>query len=534
MNYIPIQNRYELDKKEIIEKGYADRFSIKLYYLEKNKVALVVRRLDSGTGWGLPLKIFLYPDYSKVCNNTDIQVDDNTDKCNIENILIGSSSVNAFFRVIETKTDLFPNESLYPCVEIPSYLPPRPFELIQNSFRTSAQKTFIDFHLVVYFINQNECQIVLRRIDSDKGWDEPVCVEIDDIEFQGEVKERILIPASVDNYKSYLFNTTINLQKKKISVNQLIPKIIFQTGSSKMFKDVYHMNSILSFIELNPEYTYIYFDDFDCRKFLRKFFNKDVNEAYDLLVPGAYKADLVRYCFLYFNGGCYFDCKQILRKQISDLIKEKDDILLCNDVIENAYLNAVIISRSKHPIMKKVIDDCVLNIKNKVMKSPLEITGPIFLYKSIHKNVTSKNVVFQNCRPPNDFNDFTKDYYHNNIKTIKNWDIFINRFYPNYYNDYLETNHYGKLFYAKEVFYVPSKMTEQYSTHIYPHPYGDKFDVSYQSPLLIVKRLDKVDGWNFPLKVRVIDENLMKEALIEVGPSQNPEKKVLYLFDDPL
>ncbi len=552
MNYIPIQNRFELDRKEILEKGYADRFYVQIYYIEKNKIALVVRRLDSNTGWGLNLKIFLYPDYSKIrCSNdsgeSDSSENDKKDIECVEEIIIGSSSTNSFFRIICTKTDCFPFTSIYPNFDIPSYLPPRPFDLIENNFRIAKSNVFIDFHIVVYYINQNECQIILRRLDSEKGWEEPVCVEIDDIDFPGDVKERILVPASSENDKVFVFNTIITLQKKNRVVsnggNQHIPKIIFQTGNSKNFKNTSHLNSVLSFIELNPEYTYIYFDDFECRKFLRKFFNKDVNEAYDLLVPGAYKADLIRYCFLYFFGGCYFDCKQILRKPISTFVKDKDDFLICNDVIENAYLNAVLLCRSKHPIMKKVIDDCVVNIKNKITKSPLEITGPVFLYKSIHRNMTQKNIVFQNCRPPNDFNDFTKDYFHNNIKLIKTWEVVINRFYPNYYNDYLETNHYGKLFYSKEIFYTPVRnnvnvrnntdINDQYLIYIYPHPYQDKFEVNYQSPVLTIKKEGSIgDGWNFPLKIRIIDEKLFKEATIEVGISNLSEKKVLYLFDD--
>ncbi len=541
MNYIPIQNRFELDKKEILEKGYADRFYVQLYYIEKNLLGLVVRRLDSNTGWGLGLKIFLYPDYSKIgCNNSSDSSE--TVENAIEELVIGDSKTNSFFRVICCKTDCFPctRETIYPNFEIPSYLPPRPFDLIENRFRIVEPKVFIDFHIVIYYVNQNECQIILRRLDSEKGWNEPVCIEINDIDFPGDVKERIIVPVSSENDKVFRFNTIINLQKKnrvsKNGGNQHIPKIIFQTGNSKTFRNIYHLNSVLSFIELNPEYTYIYFDDNECRKFLKKSFNKDVNEAYNLLVPGAYKADLVRYCFLYFFGGCYFDCKQILRKPISTFIDDKDDFLVCNDVIENAYLNAVLLCRSKHPIMKKVIDDCVLNIKNRVTKSPLEITGPVFLHKSIHKNMTSKNIVFQNCRPENDFNDFTKDYFYNNIKLIKSWDVILNRFYPGYYNDYLETNHYGKLFYSKEIFYIPVKnntYNEHYSIYIYPHPYQDKFEVVFQSPVLTIKKEGSIgDGWNFPLKVKIIDEKLFKEKIIEVGISSHSEKKVLLLFDD--
>ena len=35
----------------------------------------------------------------------------------------------------------------------------------------------------------------------------------------------------------------------------------------------------------------------------------DVLNAYDSLIPGAYKADLFRYLVLYREGGVYLDCK---------------------------------------------------------------------------------------------------------------------------------------------------------------------------------------------------------------------------------
>jgi hypothetical protein len=59
----------------------------------------------------------------------------------------------------------------------------------------------------------------------------------------------------------------------------------------------------------NPEFTHYLFDDADCREFIAANFDYSVLDAFDRLIPGAYKADLWRYCVLYVRGGIYLDIK---------------------------------------------------------------------------------------------------------------------------------------------------------------------------------------------------------------------------------
>jgi len=309
--------------------------------------------------------------------------------------------------------------------------------------------------------------------------------------------------------------------------HQNIPKIIFQTGYSKNFKNILHFNSILSFIELNPEYTYIYYDNKDSRKFLKEHFSDEINYSYDLLVPGAFKADLLRYCFLYNNGGCYFDCKQILRIPIRNFLKDDKTLILCNDAIEYAILNAVIFSTVKNIVLEKTIKDCVYNIINKHGKGALDITGPIFFYKSIKKYINNDNLIFQNNRPLDNYHDFSNDYYNNNIKIIENNSIILNRFYKDYYNNYLNINHYGILYDNNEIYYKNFQVVNDLKICVYPNNYNDKFlfFLENKNKNLIIKRMDSNDGWFFNLKILIID-NDMNENLIEIGISENNIKSV--------
>jgi mannosyltransferase OCH1-like enzyme len=59
----------------------------------------------------------------------------------------------------------------------------------------------------------------------------------------------------------------------------------------------------------NPEFEYHFYDDNQCREYIKDNFNKDVLHAFDKLIPGAFKADLWRYCILYKKGGIYLDIK---------------------------------------------------------------------------------------------------------------------------------------------------------------------------------------------------------------------------------
>jgi mannosyltransferase OCH1-like enzyme len=70
----------------------------------------------------------------------------------------------------------------------------------------------------------------------------------------------------------------------------------------------------------NPEFEFELYDNDDCRKFIEANFDKDVLYAFDSLIPGAYKADLWRYCIIYKYGGIYLD---ICRGYSETFLKKK-------------------------------------------------------------------------------------------------------------------------------------------------------------------------------------------------------------------
>ena len=113
-----------------------------------------------------------------------------------------------------------------------------------------------------------------------------------------------------------------------------------------------------STIELNPGYTLYYFDNNDCEKFMKEYSNR-AYRAYKKLIPGAFKADLFRYCILEKYGGCYSDIGHILLKHLDDIIGD-NNILIVNEPdsdTRHGIHNAFICCGKNEPLTMKCVED---------------------------------------------------------------------------------------------------------------------------------------------------------------------------------
>jgi mannosyltransferase OCH1-like enzyme len=180
----------------------------------------------------------------------------------------------------------------------------------------------------------------------------------------------------------------INAAKTAISIsyptkshyNNIIPLNIFQTWHSKNLPPIMAKN--VEFIkQSNPAFNHMLFDDNDCREFIKNNFNGDVLNAFDTLIPGAYKADLWRYCVLYINGGIYIDIKYIPINGFKFIsLTEKEHWIL--DIDNNGIYNALIVAKPGNAILLQAINNIVANVKNRYYgNSCLEPTGPLLLAK---------------------------------------------------------------------------------------------------------------------------------------------------------
>ncbi len=174
----------------------------------------------------------------------------------------------------------------------------------------------------------------------------------------------------------------INTEKITNTIYSLIPLNIFQTWYTLELPDKMRKNQE-ELKKDNPEFKYHLYDDEMCRDFIKQHFNEETLWAFDKLIPGAYKADLWRYCVLYIHGGIYLDIKFQCIKNFK-LIQLTDKEYWVKDLHEHvvkSIYQAVMITYPRNEILWKAIQAILHNCKtnNYTGINSLAISGPSLL-----------------------------------------------------------------------------------------------------------------------------------------------------------
>lgn len=150
-----------------------------------------------------------------------------------------------------------------------------------------------------------------------------------------------------------------------------IPRIIHQTWYENVTKSKYpNMSRLISSWKYSGWKHNFYTDD-DMVVFLKEFFPKQVLEAFNALIPGAFRADLFRYCVLLIHGGIYADMDVLLESNLDSIIKPHIGFITPLDdpgrkvqhrsCLWNGFLGVT----PGHPIIAKTIQQVVNNIRNR-------------------------------------------------------------------------------------------------------------------------------------------------------------------------
>jgi mannosyltransferase OCH1-like enzyme len=340
------------------------------------------------------------------------------------------------------------NDLLNYKMTINKLIEPRNDILISNNYKLiKNEDDFADYHFVIYYINDYKGKLIVRRLDAYKI-EHLFKIKI----YNNDNYKYQLIDINNNNKNEIIIEINTNIKLNKIIYkNTNIPKVIIQTGKDNKV-NMANYNAIMTFIELNPEFTYIYYDDNDIITFLKSKFSKRYIDAYNKLIPGAYKADFFRYCFLYIYGGFYFDNKQINRAPINNFLNNQD-LFLCRDRHDKfnteQYYNALIFSIPNHLIMKQCIEKCTENIENNYYgKSSLDPTGPILLYQ-----------VAKNYQPffyfkSESLKSTDRNLYHKSILCDYNDNIIANMCYKGYYDKEKQETYYNKYWLEKNIYKI--------------------------------------------------------------------------------
>ena len=171
-----------------------------------------------------------------------------------------------------------------------------------------------------------------------------------------------------------------------------IPTNIFQTWQTKNLPPSM-FNAISKIKNQNPRFNYFLFDDNDCRKFIKTNFPADVFNAYDRLIPGAYKADLWRLCVLYIHGGIYMDIKLVCVNGFKLIELTEANHFVKDRLAPLSIFNSCMVCQQNHPYLLMAIKKIVNNVNTNFYGSnPLEPTGPVMLGNLFLNNRLKANI----------------------------------------------------------------------------------------------------------------------------------------------
>ena len=182
-------------------------------------------------------------------------------------------------------------------------------------------------------------------------------------------------------------------------VNYKIPFDIFQTHQQKKLPK--KMKKAMKKIKSHaPSASYTFYDENTRRKYIERYYPRAI-DAYNLLIPHAYKADLFRYIRLFVHGGIYFDSgfepynKNF--KIFEHLIHSDDDLVLTNDLKTSGggLYQGFLCSKPKNPVLHNTIELCIDNIINKRYfkehpNGDLKTTGPL-AFRQAYKQTPTYN-----------------------------------------------------------------------------------------------------------------------------------------------
>lgn len=194
--------------------------------------------------------------------------------------------------------------------------------------------------------------------------------------------------------------------------SQRIPLNFIQTSRTTRFSLAFQKQLLEHNQSMCPEFQFHFFDNADIDRIIRTHFSRRVYDAFLKINPqyGACISDFARYCLLYLMGGIYMDIKSEVIQPVDPLLRKacrtvsaSSDVLIVahwRDVVpaphwekfgpKGEIMNWIMIATARHPILRRVIDNMVLNIETarpgRGKLYVLELTGPILLTRTIRES----------------------------------------------------------------------------------------------------------------------------------------------------
>jgi mannosyltransferase OCH1-like enzyme len=135
-------------------------------------------------------------------------------------------------------------------------------------------------------------------------------------------------------------------------------------------------NNVATWKRLGPPgFTVHWFDDTAAEQWIAAHFPQYLSE-YQVLVPGAFKADLWRLLVLYKYGGLYSDAGVYPMQSLWPMFRDASLVIVADGNPRNIW-QGIIGAVAQHPILFAMIEHVVANVRGrKYMEDMLSVTGP--------------------------------------------------------------------------------------------------------------------------------------------------------------
>jgi mannosyltransferase OCH1-like enzyme len=268
-----------------------------------------------------------------------------------------------------------------------------------------------------------------------------------------EIKNRQIQKENQDKIKELQEKNQNYMNYKKLNkpfefketYNSVIPLNLYTCWHTKELPTLLKSTNEILIAE-NPEFNHYLYDENDCREFIQQHFDQDVVDAYNSLIPCSYKSDLWRFCILYINGGIYYDIKFRCLNGFKFIALTENEMFV-RDMQENCVLTGLIVSKPGNTILKKCIDQIVINVQTRFYgKNPLYPTGPGLL-GTFFTNEEQKNLI--SYFNSHQFDDLKLFYiFYNNSIILQ----FNNNNYRNEQSQYQKNPHYHDLWHNNSIY----------------------------------------------------------------------------------
>lgn len=153
----------------------------------------------------------------------------------------------------------------------------------------------------------------------------------------------------------------------------MIPKIIWQTYKTKLPAQE-SATSIKTWLDLNPNHEWYYFDDDKCEKFIKDHFKEEFYQMYISLPFGVMKSDVWRIAIVYVYGGVYCDADTRCLQPIDTWTTDKELVVSIEPPTSNIG-NFCFAAVPKHPALYLALEQLMQNYNSPNYLDKKEKTG---------------------------------------------------------------------------------------------------------------------------------------------------------------